>query len=83
MKGSSVHLCVIGPCRGCLVLFQCGDHLGEPSSFVLPSSSSAGGSGGVLGSLGTAACGSGGGQDSPISVGILGATWSPPLPGTV
>lgn len=80
MEGNSVHLCATGPSRGYLVLFQFGDHFGEPSSFVLPCGSSAGGSAGVLGPLGTAAWESGGGQDSPIYVGTLGATWSPPLP---
>lgn len=46
MEGNSVRLCAIGPSRGYLVLFQFRDHFGEPSSFVLPCGSSAGGSGG-------------------------------------
>lgn len=81
MERNSVHLPTIGPSTGYLVLFQFGDHFGEPSSFVLPSSRSACCSGRVFGPLGTLSCESGGGQDSPISAGTLGATWSPPLPG--
>lgn len=78
---SSVHLCTVGPSRGYLVLFQFGDHFGEPSSFVLPSSSSAGGSGRVLGPWGLYLVRVGVGRTPPSQAGTLGATWSPPLPG--